>query len=272
MDDHCEDVGCMVVDNHCVRTNHAEMNALIQAARQGNSVDGATAYVTNMPCTTCAKALIGAGIIKVIVFSGYHDTLAKDFFAKKRPSKRKRVSFRYDLAILYNPKDEEPPSDPKAIRKFVRAAESLGLETELIGKEDIGRLAEFDALFIRETTNVMHHTYRFARKADAEGIVVIDDPESILKCTNKVFLAELLEKNRVLTPKTIIVHRDNVKDTGKSLGFPCILKRPDSSFSQGVIKVVSQDELVVNAAKMFDRSEFIIAQEFLDTPYETAYD
>ncbi|MDP8212304.1 MAG: cytidine/deoxycytidylate deaminase family protein [Candidatus Zapsychrus exili] len=81
-DDHCEDVGCLVVDNHCLRTNHAEMNALTQAAKQGNSVDDATAYVTNMPCTTCAKALIAAGIKRVVVFSEYHDTLATDFFAK----------------------------------------------------------------------------------------------------------------------------------------------------------------------------------------------
>jgi dCMP deaminase len=81
-DDHCEDVGCLVVDNHCVRTNHAEMNALTQAAKLGNSVDGATAYVTNMPCTTCAKAMILAGIKRVVVFSDYHDTLATEFFAK----------------------------------------------------------------------------------------------------------------------------------------------------------------------------------------------
>lgn len=194
--------------------------------------------------------------------------VAKDFFAKKSPSRRRRVSSRYDLAILYNPKEEEAPSDPKSIKKFMRAAESIGLETEIIGKEDLGRLAQFDALFIRETTSVMHHTFRFARKAEAEGIVVIDDPESILKCTNKVFLAELLEKNRVLTPKTVIVHRDNVKTTGDELGFPCILKRPDSSFSQGVFKVNDQEELLRTAAKMFDRSEFIIAQEFLETPFD----
>lgn len=81
-DDHCEDVGCLVIENHCVRTNHAEMNALMQAARHGNSVVGATAYVTNMPCTTCAKALIAAGVIRVVVFSEYHDTLATDFFSK----------------------------------------------------------------------------------------------------------------------------------------------------------------------------------------------
>jgi len=81
-DDHCDDVGCWVVDNHCIRTNHAEMNALTQAAKRGHSVGGATAYVTNMPCTTCAKALIAAGIARVVVFSDFHDTLAAQFFAK----------------------------------------------------------------------------------------------------------------------------------------------------------------------------------------------
>ncbi len=81
-DEHCEDIGCLIVDNHCVRTVHAEMNALIQAARRGHSVEGATAYVTNMPCTTCAKAVITAGIKRVVVFSDFHDTLATDFFAK----------------------------------------------------------------------------------------------------------------------------------------------------------------------------------------------
>jgi len=80
-DEHCEDVGCLVIDNHCVRTNHAEMNALMQAARHGNSVDGATAYVTTMPCTTCAKALIAAGVKRVVIFSDFHDTLATKFFA-----------------------------------------------------------------------------------------------------------------------------------------------------------------------------------------------
>ncbi len=81
-DDHCEDVGCWVVDNHCIRTNHAEMNALTQAAKKGHPTDGATAYVTNMPCTNCAKALIAAGIKRVVIFSDFHDTQAEKFFAK----------------------------------------------------------------------------------------------------------------------------------------------------------------------------------------------
>ena len=81
-DEHCEDAGCILVENHCVRTVHAEMNALIQAARRGNSVDGATAYITNMPCTTCSKSLISAGVKRVVIFSDYHDTMAETFFAK----------------------------------------------------------------------------------------------------------------------------------------------------------------------------------------------
>ena len=81
-DDHCENVGCLIIDNHCVRTVHAEMNALIQAAKRGHAVDGSTIYVTNMPCTTCAKALITAGVKRVVIFSEFHDTLATEFFAK----------------------------------------------------------------------------------------------------------------------------------------------------------------------------------------------
>lgn len=81
-DEHCEDVGCKVIDNHCVRTVHSEINALAQAAKHGSSVNNSTAYVTNMPCTNCAKALIAAGINQVVVFTDFHDTLAYDFFSR----------------------------------------------------------------------------------------------------------------------------------------------------------------------------------------------
>jgi dCMP deaminase len=77
---HCYEDGCMVVNDHCVRTNHAEINAICQASQHGISLSGGTAYVTNMPCTNCAKALVAAGIKRVVVFSDYHDTLAELFF------------------------------------------------------------------------------------------------------------------------------------------------------------------------------------------------
>jgi hypothetical protein len=115
--------------------------------------------------------------------------VTRDYFDGKRVAVPKKFVPRYDMAILYNPDEVDSPSDEKALHKFIRAGEQLGIGVELITKEDFSRLAEFDALFIRETTNVNHHTFRFARKAAAEGLVVIDDPESILRCTNKVYLA-----------------------------------------------------------------------------------
>jgi len=81
-DDHCEDVGCLVINNHCERTVHAEMNALVQAAKRGHGVEGTTAYITNMSCTNCAKALIAAGVKRIVIFSDFHDTLAVEFFNK----------------------------------------------------------------------------------------------------------------------------------------------------------------------------------------------
>ncbi len=194
--------------------------------------------------------------------------VARDFFKGRRRSGSRKTAARYDLAILVAADEPEPPSDEKALQRFVRAAEEVGLNAELVQKEDFGRLAEFDALFIRETTSVNHHTYRFARKAAAEGLVVIDDPESILKCTNKVFLAELLEHNKVLTPRTLIVHRGNKETVLQQLGLPCILKQPDSSFSRGVVKVEEEAALREAVARLLEKSELIIAQEFLPTPFD----
>lgn len=100
-DVHCEDDGCMIVDNHCVRTIHAEMNAILQCSIHGVSTAGATAYVTNMPCTNCAKALIAAGIVEIVIFSDYHDTKAEEFFSIANVSIRRleipKTTINYNL-------------------------------------------------------------------------------------------------------------------------------------------------------------------------------
>lgn len=101
---HCYEAGCMVVNDHCVRTNHAEVNAVCQASQHGVSLAKATAYVTNMPCTNCAKLLVAAGIVRVVVFSGFHDTLAEVFFEQagvkleRLPMPSRLIN--YDLAMF----------------------------------------------------------------------------------------------------------------------------------------------------------------------------
>ncbi len=180
----------------------------------------------------------------------------------------RKTATRYDLAILWDPSAGPTASNERAIRRFVSAAEDLGFSVEIITREDFGRLAEFDALFIRDTTNVNHYTYRFSRRASAEGLVVIDDPDSILRCTNKVYLAELLVRHGIPVPRTLVVSRSAPGQVADALGFPCILKQPDSSFSQGVSKAETPQELQTQLDRLLDRSELVIAQEFVPTAFD----
>ena len=193
---------------------------------------------------------------------------AAKHFASRRVVAQKKSSPRFDMAILYRPDDPSPPSDAKALKKFIKAAETLDIAAELITKDDYGRIAQFDALFIRDTTFIDNYTYRFSRKADGEGLVVMDDPQSILRCTNKVYLAELLARHNILIPKTIVAHSRNANIVGQQLGFPLVLKKPDSAFSQGVIKVNDQEELNARLELFFKESDLVVAQEFLPTTFD----
>ncbi|HBK89125.1 MAG: RimK family protein [Cyclobacteriaceae bacterium] len=180
-----------------------------------------------------------------------------------RPDKKK-----YDLAILVNPEDPNPPSDDRALKRFYKASLEAGFNTEFITKNDIDKLIQYDALFIRETTNVNHHTFRFAKKAESLGLAVIDDPESILKCTNKVYLHELLNTNKILTPRSFVITEEICKAVPEHLTYPFILKQPDGAFSRGVVKVHNEEEFRLVRKSMFEKSDLLIAQEFLPTPFD----
>jgi glutathione synthase/RimK-type ligase-like ATP-grasp enzyme len=154
------------------------------------------------------------------------------------------------------------------MKKFVKAAENVGFGVRMLTKEDYGRILEHDALFIRTTTSVNHYTYRFARRAANEGLVVIDSPEDILRCTNKVYQAELMQRHGIATPNTLVVHKGNVDRIVRELGLPCVLKQPDSAFSHGVIKVETEAELEQHTTRLLASSELIVAQRFLPTAYD----
>ena len=70
---HCIDEGCYVVDNHCVRTIHAEMNSIIQCAKFGVPTEGAEIYVTHFPCLQCTKMILQAGIKKIYYLKDYRN-------------------------------------------------------------------------------------------------------------------------------------------------------------------------------------------------------
>jgi glutathione synthase/RimK-type ligase-like ATP-grasp enzyme/ribosomal protein S18 acetylase RimI-like enzyme len=194
---------------------------------------------------------------------------AARFFQRKRFNRPRIRHYRYDLAILVNPNEKTPPSSDAALVKFREAGERIGLFVERISKQDYNRINEYDALFIRETTAVENHTYTFARRAYTEGLVVIDDPWSILRCSNKMFLYERLARNRVAQPRSWILVKGKIPESRlRKLSFPLVLKLPESSFSQGVYRVDSPEELHMQLKGMFRTVEVVIAQEFVQTAYD----
>lgn len=78
--DHCDEIGCLLEGGHCIRTVHAEANALIQAAKNGVTIAGATIYTTASPCWPCVKLIANAGIIAVRYGNIYNKALDEDLF------------------------------------------------------------------------------------------------------------------------------------------------------------------------------------------------
>ncbi|MBN2645120.1 MAG: GNAT family N-acetyltransferase [Desulfuromonadaceae bacterium] len=206
------------------------------------------------------------------VVQSYPDVLHKAidrYFQKKRHRRTQLKQYKYDLAILINPEDKTPPSCPEALEKFRKAAEQVGFFVEFIDKKDYRRLCEFDALFIRETTAIENHTYRFARHAYTEGLVVMDDPWSILRCSNKIYLYERLDRGRIRQPKSWLLSKHAMtRELVASLSFPLVLKLPESSFSLGVYRVANREDLAERLKTMFAHSDLVIAQEFLTSDYD----
>ena len=175
----------------------------------------------------------------------------KSFMAESSAAKRHGArTGRPRLAILWDPNEPHKPSNEEALQRFVKAAPLVGLEAELIGPEALERLPEFDALFNRAGPEGIIE--EFVRRAESLGMPVVDDPESILKCGNKVFMQELLNRHRIATPRTLIVHRGNVDEIVPTLGLPCVLKLPDSGFGLDVVKIESEDDLRKEAERFFN--------------------
>lgn len=204
---------------------------------------------------------------------------AREFFVKalqshiqktwiKRTAKK---STRWDMAILCNDSEATPPSDKKAIKNFVQAAKKVGINAQVIDSNQAANINHYDALFIRETTAINHPTYHLARKAEREGLVVIDDANSILKCCNKVFLQDAFSYHKVPVPKSDFVYESKLSTCtalAEKFGFPMVLKLPESSFSLGVYKVSDIEELQSRLTEMLAQSALVLVQEYIFTEFD----
>jgi glutathione synthase/RimK-type ligase-like ATP-grasp enzyme len=180
-----------------------------------------------------------------------------------------RTIAKWSIAVLHDPTEQFPPSSVESLKYWARQAEKEGVEIEPITRRDLDRLAEFDALMIRETTSITNHTYRFARRAWSEGMPVIDDPISMMRCTNKVYLWERLIGAGLPAPETIIIQdKTDLEEVADRLNFPLVLKIPDGSFSRGVKKAADMAELRKLVGELLEDSDLCIAQKFVPTEFD----
>lgn len=191
---------------------------------------------------------------------------AQAYLSKKRVHQWRKKQRFHDLAILVDPTEPNAPSNKKALDFFISCGEELGLNVDIIDKNESKSIGEYDALFIRATTSVNHYTYRLSRRAAQENLVVMDDPQSIIKCTNKVYLAELLKSHQIMTPQTLFISKYD--KALPPIEFPCVLKRPDSAFSHGVIKIDDDKMLQKSLNQFFKASDLVLIQPFIPTEFD----
>ena len=218
------------------------------------------------------------GLLKQGSLTSLNDQQQKDFVAKlteftqtqwRISSTQKR--YRWDMAILVDHNEKVPPSDKDAITRFIKAAAKHGIYAQALSFDEIDNIAQFDALFIRQTTAIDHPTYRLASKAQSLGLVVIDDAESILRCCNKVYLHDAFNYQKVPRLKTLVVadqSDETIAQLENSFTYPLVLKMPEGSFSKGVYKVADRPELVAKLSELFEFSALVLAQEYMYTEYD----
>ncbi len=187
----------------------------------------------------------------------------------RSPNAKKRQ--RWDMAILINPEEPSPPSDKEALKRFIKAAEKCGIQAETVTSRALENIAQYDALFIRETTAIDHPTYRLARKAETAGLVVMDDPTSILRCCNKVFLHDAFSYQHVPSLKTHVISNsseETLNNIEHEFTYPIVIKMPEGSFSKGVYKVTNREELQKKLAELFSETALVLIQEYLYTEFD----
>jgi glutathione synthase/RimK-type ligase-like ATP-grasp enzyme len=152
-------------------------------------------------------------------------------------------------------------------------AEAKGHAVDFIFPVDIARIPKMDALFIRARTDPMNVTYVAARMAGFHGIPVIDDPESIQICSDKINMYSHLIRNGVSLPKTVFLPKQDltvecVTRLFDELGTPLIVKEPSTSFSLRVEKVTDIAGFFRVARRFIRLSDWIVVQQFVESKYD----
>jgi glutathione synthase/RimK-type ligase-like ATP-grasp enzyme len=160
-----------------------------------------------------------------------------------------------------------------ALVNFKLAAHQLGHQLEYVFRKDLAKIPSYDALFIRSLTDPLNAAYVAARTAELHGMKVIDDPDSIIICCDKINMYMHLMRARVPIPDTRFIGKSELDKQAmaqlfEELGAPLVLKAPHTSFSMHVDKVDSVPAFQEVARKYFRRADEIVVQRFVPSRFD----
>lgn len=163
-------------------------------------------------------------------------------------------------------------SERGALMKFKSTAEAMRHAFEFIYKDDISEIPNYDALFIRATTDPGNSAYIVSRLAEQSGLKVIDDPHSIRTCSNKAILHDLFQKNNIPSPGSILFYGDYSREVldmiFEKLGFPIIIKTPYTRFSSHVEKAGNETEFIELSKHLLRKAKVLVLQEYIQSDFD----
>ncbi len=165
------------------------------------------------------------------------------------------------------------PREQGALQNFKLEAEKQGSEFNFLFREDISNVPKYDAVFIRATTDPLNTAYVVSKTAWELGLKVIDDPESITICGNKIHQYALFEKFNVPHIPTVFLNKDElhhkrISEIFDELGKPVVIKAPYTSFSRYVEKAACETSFRDVAKRFFKKSDVLAIQKFTPTAFD----
>jgi len=165
------------------------------------------------------------------------------------------------------------PREEKALQNFKQAAARSGHEFDFMFRENVSVIPKYDAVFIRATTDPLFTAYVVSRTASELGLKVVDDPESIQICGNKIHQYALFEKYNIPRIPTLFInkeefHHKQIVEIFREFGKPVVVKAPYTSFSRYVEKVACETSFREVALRFFRKSDVLAVQKFMPTAFD----
>jgi glutathione synthase/RimK-type ligase-like ATP-grasp enzyme len=163
--------------------------------------------------------------------------------------------------------------EAEALQNFKQTAENMDHEFNFIFRNGLSEIPKYDAVFIRATTDPLYTAYVVSKMAWELGLKVIDDPESIRICANKIHQYRLFEKFNVPHIPTIFLgkeefHHRQISKIFELFGKPVVIKAPYTSFSKYVEKVSCETSFRDVARRFFRKSDFLVVQKFMPSRFD----